>query len=85
MIKNIQETKLDGVKVIELDFLTTLEDHTRKLTIRKNIDSGLDVNFVQDDISISKYKVLRGLHGDIRTWKLISCLQGEFFSSCCKF
>ena len=36
------------------------------------------INFIQDDISISKKKVLRGIHGDYRTWKLITCLYGEF-------
>ena len=25
-----------------------------------------------------KKNVLRGIHGDFRTWKLITCLEGEF-------
>lgn len=33
--------------------------------------------FVQDDISFSRQHVLRGLHGDPNTWKLIQCLHGE--------
>lgn len=37
------------------------------------------ITFVQDDISTSKYGVLRGLHGDWSTWKLIQCLKGEIF------
>lgn len=36
-------------------------------------------NFVQDDISISFRNVLRGLHGDTETWKLVQCLLGSFF------
>ena len=39
---------------------------------------GTKVKFVQDDISNSSKNVLRGLHGDSRTWKLIQCLYGEF-------
>ena len=35
--------------------------------------------FVEDDISISKRNVLRGLHGDSITAKFITCLQGEVF------
>ena len=35
-------------------------------------------DFVQDDISVSKKNVLRGIHGDTITWKLISCLEGQF-------
>ena len=37
------------------------------------------LQFVQDDISISKYRVLRGIHGDFKTWKLVTCLHGSFF------
>lgn len=40
---------------------------------------GIDVHFVEDDISFSKKDVLRGMHGDDRTWKLISCLHGKIF------
>lgn len=33
--------------------------------------------FIQDDISTSHKHVLRGLHGDNETWKLVQCLQGS--------
>lgn len=36
-------------------------------------------NFVQDKVSISKKNVIRGLHGDYQTGKLITCLSGECF------
>lgn len=32
-----------------------------------------------DDISISRKDVLRGIHGDYKTWKLVSCLRGAFY------
>ena len=35
--------------------------------------------FVEDKVSISKKNVLRGLHGDFNTWKLITSLHGSFF------
>ena len=31
------------------------------------------------NFSLSKKNVLRGLHGDNKTWKLISCVYGKFF------
>ena len=34
--------------------------------------------FVQDKISISRFGVLRGFHGDSQTAKLITCLSGQF-------
>jgi dTDP-4-dehydrorhamnose 3,5-epimerase len=41
--------------------------------------AGIRVKFVQDDISVSSRNVLRGIHGDNKTWKLISCLYGRFY------
>ena len=35
--------------------------------------------FVQDDISVSRKHVLRGLHGDAHTVKLVQCLHGAFY------
>jgi dTDP-4-dehydrorhamnose 3,5-epimerase len=40
---------------------------------------GIDIKFVEDDISVSRKNVLRGIHGDNETWKLVSCLYGRFF------
>jgi dTDP-4-dehydrorhamnose 3,5-epimerase len=36
-----------------------------------------EIEFVQDDYSSSRRHVLRGIHGDAETWKLISCPHGE--------
>ena len=38
-----------------------------------------NVVFNHDKFSLSKRRVLRGLHGDKKTWKLISCPYGKFF------
>ena len=38
-----------------------------------------NIDFKHDKFSLSKKNVLRGLHGDNKTWKLISCPYGEFF------
>jgi len=35
--------------------------------------------FIHDKFANSKKNVLRGLHGDTKTWKLISCVKGEIF------
>ena len=43
-------------------------------------NGGINLNFVQDDISISYKNVLRGVHGDSKTWKLVSCLQESFYN-----
>jgi dTDP-4-dehydrorhamnose 3,5-epimerase len=39
-------------------------------------DDGSAIEFVEDDYSVSRRHVLRGLHGDDRTWKLMFCPYG---------
>tara|TARA_R110000851_G_scaffold333524_1_gene514402 strand:- start:15730 stop:16284 length:555 start_codon:yes stop_codon:yes gene_type:complete len=35
--------------------------------------------FKIDSYSISRKNVIRGLHGDTKTWKLVQCLQGSIY------
>ncbi len=77
MIK-VSKTNLKNVLVIKLavfeDFRGQfLETYNEELYQKK----GIDIKFIQDDISVSKKNVLRGIHGDNRTWKLVSCLYGK--------
>ena len=76
----VEKTKLNGVLLIKLE---VFEDHRGYYIETYNEDvykkNGIDVKFVQDDISVSKKNVLRGIHGDRETWKLISCLEGQFY------
>jgi dTDP-4-dehydrorhamnose 3,5-epimerase len=77
----VLKTKLDNVLLIKLDAFKDhrgyyIETYNEEL-YRKN---GIDIKFIQDDISVSKKFVLRGIHGDMVTWKLISCLYGEVYS-----
>jgi dTDP-4-dehydrorhamnose 3,5-epimerase len=76
----IIKTKLEGVLLIKP---SVFEDHRGFYLEIYNAklyrEHGIDVNFVEDDISVSGQHVLRGIHGDSETWKLISCLQGRFY------
>ena len=38
-----------------------------------------NIIFNNDKFSLSKKNVLRGLHGDKKMWKLVSCVYGKFF------
>jgi len=77
----VSKTSLDGVLLITPP--TIFKDFRGGYieTYNKNLyhDAGIVVDFVQDDISISSRHVLRGIHGDAETWKLVSCLQGKFY------
>ena len=37
------------------------------------------LNWRLDKFSHSNQNVLRGLHGDFETWKLVQCVQGKFY------
>ena len=50
---------------------------------KNTFDINLDFN--HDKIAKSKKNVLRGLHGDSKSWKLITCLYGEIFLSVVDF
>ena len=41
------------------------------------VNDGKSIIFKQDDISTSVKHTLRGLHGDDKTWKLVSCIYGS--------
>jgi len=76
----VHETNLKGVLQIKLDvfedFRGEYAETYNEALYRKH---GIDVKFIQDDISVSSRHVLRGIHGDSTTWKLISCLHGKFY------
>ena len=38
-----------------------------------------DIKFLEDDFATSSKNVLRGIHGDNRTWKLMTCLYGKCY------
>lgn len=77
----VEQTTLTGVLKIQPP--TIFEDFRGQYVELYNEQlyrqAGIAANFVQDDISVSSRHVLRGLHGDSETWKLISCLHGKFY------
>ena len=42
-------------------------------------DNDFDLNFNHDKVSTSRKHVLRGIHGDNKSWKLVTCLYGEIY------
>lgn len=77
----VESTTLDGVKIITPP--TNFEDfrgsYVEIYNQRLYQKLGLTEHFIQDDISTSRQNVLRGIHGDATTTKLISCLYGSFY------
>ena len=76
----VETTTLDGVLLITPptifeDFRGNYIELYNEVLYR---EAGINQVFLQDDISTSHQHVLRGIHGDRETWKLVSCLYGEF-------
>jgi dTDP-4-dehydrorhamnose 3,5-epimerase len=77
----VKNTKLEGVRLITPptnfeDFRGSYVEIYNELLYKQ---AGIAIDFIQDDISVSNKHVLRGIHGDSETWKLISCLYGKFY------
>ncbi len=78
---DVRTTSLQGVLLMQP---STVHEDFRGLfveTYNQELyrQAGIDVQFVQDDVSISYKGVLRGLHGDGQNWKLVTCLQGRVY------
>jgi dTDP-4-dehydrorhamnose 3,5-epimerase len=76
----IKKTTLEGVLEIELDsFKDFRGEYLESYNAEAYKLNGINHEFIQDDFSISSKDVLRGIHGDQKTWKLVSCIYGSFF------
>jgi dTDP-4-dehydrorhamnose 3,5-epimerase len=76
----VDKTELDGVLVIRPEVFEDFRgQYVETYNEAEYARAGITVKFVQDDISVSARDVLRGIHGDAETWKLISCHYGKFY------
>lgn len=73
--------KLDGVKV--LTPATAFEDFRGDYVEIYNRDMfrevGITTDFKQDDYATNRKHVLRGMHGDDKTVKLVKCIHGALY------
>ena len=65
------------VKIYQPDVYTDLRGDLLTLWNRDYFNPPMD--FKHDKISTSSQYVLRGMHGDNKSWKLTSCLYGEMY------
>lgn len=77
---NVEKTLLNDVFLIKPD---VFEDHRGQFIELYNKEeffkNGIDIEFVQDDISTASKNVLKGIHGDFITKKLVQCLYGKLY------
>ena len=73
-IEKIENYKIEGLLLITMD---NYHDSRGEIWTLHS-ENPIFPDFVEDKITISNLGVLRGLHGDPKTCKLISCLHGSF-------
>ncbi|EDP4782137.1 dTDP-4-dehydrorhamnose 3,5-epimerase family protein [Campylobacter jejuni] len=77
---DIQESKiLKGVYIITPNKFRDLRGEIWSVFEQKSLSYLLpkDIQFVLDKFTFSKYNVLRGIHGDHKSWKLVTSVFGE--------
>ena len=76
----IEKTTLKDVRLIKRN---KFEDYRGTFIETYNIqeykDNGIELEFVRDSVSTSSQHVLRGIHYDDKTWKLIQCMYGKIY------
>jgi dTDP-4-dehydrorhamnose 3,5-epimerase len=76
----ITKTDLEGVLLIKPSIFEDFRgEYVETFNDAEYQSHGITNKFIQDDISVSSRNVLRGIHGDAETWKLISCMYGKFY------
>ena len=75
--KNIIKHKFEDVLIIEPDVFTDFRGDL--WTTWKKEEFPCDLDFNHDKVSTSKQNVIRGIHGDFKSWKLITCVYGELY------
>ncbi len=77
---DVEKTSLEGVLLIKPSkFIDHRGTYVETYNIVDYRNNEIDVTFVRDDISTSSKNVLRGIHYDNKTWKLIQCMYGRIF------
>jgi len=72
-------TVLSGVKILTPDVFEETRGNIWTSFLSGEIDQLLPdkLHFKHDKFSQSRHNVLRGIHGDHKSWKLVTCVYGE--------
>lgn len=77
----IENTSLKGVFLIKPSVHEDKRGNFYETYHEKDYhEVGLTADFVQDDVSLSVKGVLKGMHGDAGTYKLIQCVYGSVYA-----
>lgn len=78
----VEDLNFGGAKLIKPgafeDFRGTYIETYDSFSYKNEL--GIDIEFIQDDVSTSHKHVIRGIHGDFATHKLVQCLHGSVYN-----
>ncbi len=76
-----ESTVLNDVKIIKPSVFEELRGNIWTSYLQNEIETLLPIglSFTHDKFSQSNNNVLRGIHGDHKSWKLVTCVYGEIF------
>ncbi len=78
---DVETTSLPGVYLIKLNVHEDKRGNFYETYNEKEYRAaGMEAHFIQDDISTSRKGVLKGMHGDAGTYKLVQCVFGEVYA-----
>jgi len=76
-----ESTKVKGVYILKPSISEDIRGNIWTSFLKDKVEKLLpdDLYFKHDKFSESKYNVLRGFHGDSKSWKLVTCVYGEVY------
>lgn len=78
---NIEKTNLNGVYLVKpIAHEDARGNFYETYNEKVYYDAGLTAKFIQDDVSRSVKGVLKGMHGDSGTYKLVQCAYGMVYA-----
>jgi dTDP-4-dehydrorhamnose 3,5-epimerase len=74
-----QSTEINGIYILTPSISEDARGNIWTSFLRDEVEGLLpnDLYFKHDKFSTSKHNVLRGIHGDSKSWKLATCVFGE--------
>lgn len=74
------ENQLEKIKDVQVYTPDIYTDYRGDLwTLWHKDTNNFNLEFNHDKVSTSRKNVLRGIHGDFKSWKLVTCLYGELY------
>ena len=76
----IESTKFPEVQIITPRVFEDERGFFKESYSKRTLhEHGIDLEFVQDNVSFSRHNVLRGMHYDLRMAKLVQVIRGKIF------